>query len=112
MALEVTRDNGFMICSFDGELSFDVVQSVGAELDEYLEESPEVLIVDLSNATYLDSTGISLLMRCHAHMKREGRNCVIAGAKGPIERVIKIMKLDTVFTMTPSVEEAKAAARG
>lgn len=112
MGLDIERESGVVVCTFDGELTFDTLSSIRDDIEESLEKARIGIIVDLSRVSYLDSAGLSLLMRCHAHMVRTGGKCVFAGVTGNVERVIVVMKLETVLNIVPTLEEARQAIKG
>lgn len=64
------------------------------------------LIVHLGNVTYLNSTSLGVLISAHASfVKRRGR-IALAAISEPIKHVFVITKLDNVFEIFDSEEEA------
>jgi len=68
------------------------------------------LIADLTDVSYLDSSGLSALLHAHRLMTaRGGSTYVIASPGSPgVRRVLQITRLDTVFRVRDSVEDAAA----
>jgi anti-sigma B factor antagonist len=67
------------------------------------------LLVDLTNASYLDSTGLGVLLSAAKRSAQLGGSLVIAGAQPEIARVFHITGLDSLFTILPTREEGLAA---
>jgi anti-sigma B factor antagonist len=60
------------------------------------------VVLDLSNVTFLDSSGLGALV---AAMKLLGptRRLELAGLTANVERVFRLTRMDTVFTIHPSI---------
>jgi len=79
-------------------------------IDGLLSEEPKALIVDLSGVTFLASVGLRLLVSTHDKVGESGQFAVVAS--GPItSRPIQLTKLDEVFAMYPTLDEALTRVR-
>ena len=79
-------------------------------IDGLLAEEPKALIVDLSAVTFLASVGLRLLVSTHETVSKSGEFAVVAS--GPItSRPIQLTRLDQVFAMYPTLDEALAGVR-
>ncbi len=79
-------------------------------IDGLLAEEPKALIVDLSGVTFLASVGLRLLVSTHEKVGESGQFAVVAS--GPItSRPIQLTKLDEVFAMYPTLDEALTRVR-
>lgn len=63
------------------------------------------LVVDLSDAGFLDSTALGVLVSVH---RRIGDGLVVASARPSVRRLFEITRLDTVWRMYGTLEEALA----
>jgi anti-anti-sigma factor len=71
------------------------------------------LVVDLAGATYIDSVGVSLLFELAERLsQRQLRLAIVLPDSGLVKRVIKIVNLDAVAEIHPSVDDALAALHG
>ena len=79
-------------------------------IDGLLAEEPKALIVDLSGVTFLASVGLRLLVSTHERVSKSGEFAVVAS--GPItSRPIQLTRLDEVFAMYPTLDEALTHVR-
>lgn len=79
-------------------------------IDELLAEEPKALIVDLSAVTFLASVGLRLLASTHERVSASGQFAVVAS--GPAtSRPIQLTRLDEVFAMYPTLDEALTGVR-
>ena len=71
------------------------------------------LVVDLSEATYIDSVGVSLLFELAEKLsERQLRMVVVLPENGLVERVLAIVNLNSVAEIRRTVDEAVAAIDG
>ena len=107
MNIEISSKNGIILCTIEGGIVHKTIQPLDREITACLESSPKAIILNFEQVSYLDSTGVGLLMRCHAQMLNAGGRCIIAGAINSVAQVLKTMRLDKVLIMADSVEQAK-----
>jgi anti-anti-sigma factor len=70
------------------------------------------LVVDLSDTRYIDSVGVSLLFELAERLAgRQLRFAVVMPPGGLVERVLTIVKLDSVAEVHHGLEDALAAMR-
>jgi anti-anti-sigma factor len=69
------------------------------------------LVIDLSEATYIDSVGVNLLFELAERLgERQLRLAVVMPEGGLVERVLTIVNLDSVAEVRRTPDEAVAAA--
>jgi len=73
-------------------------------------DASTLLIVDVSEMPYIDSAGIGCLVGAHVSRENSGRKLIIAGANERLLTSLKVTKVDQLFTLAPSVEQALANA--
>ena len=110
LSIEVTEIAGVPVVRAHGEIDLYTVPEFEQALDVCLARQTQALIADLSETTYLDSSGLSALI--HAYKALSGRNgglYVVAPPQTPgVRRVLEITRLDTVFQVSDTVEDAVA----
>ena len=86
-------DDGGVSARLGGELDLLGVSELGRELDDLLSRSPQPLELDLAELTFLDSSGVAVLVRLANHFS-EVRT---SGANLPVRRVIDVLGLGWRF---------------
>lgn len=76
------------------------------EIVKQLNEVQNNCCIDLSATTHITSSGINALIRLLTKTRILGGDIVIVGVNGTIEKLFDIAKLDEVFTVMPSTDEA------
>jgi anti-sigma B factor antagonist len=60
--------------------------------------SPHV-VIDVSGVSFMDSTGLKVLVAVHREAEAAGGSLAIVGATRPVLRVLSVTGLDQVFTL-------------
>jgi anti-anti-sigma factor len=70
-----------------------------------LKANQKKVIFDLTEVTYLDSSGIGILVMCHAKLKKAGGTLRIAGALGLVEETLEMTNVNKIVCFYPTVAE-------
>jgi anti-sigma B factor antagonist len=70
------------------------------------------VIVDLRDVSHADSGGIRALVRGHLAVSQKGGHVSLANVSATVERVLHILRLDSVFAIYDSVDAALADVAG
>jgi anti-sigma B factor antagonist len=73
-------------------------------------DNSELLIIDVSDMPYIDSAGIGCLVGAHVSRQNSGRKLVLVGANERLLTSLKVTKVEQLFTIAPSVEQAMGQA--
>lgn len=101
-------DSSFPLVRLTGELDTMSAETVRAVLDEVVSAGPERIAFDLFGLTFMDSSGIALLLSA-----RQAAPVELRGASSTIQRVIEASGLSGVFDLAPAgVRAAQRFAAG
>jgi anti-anti-sigma factor len=107
---EVSYEGAVGVVSLTGEVDIVQAQGMRERLVGAVRNEDLGLVVDLSGATYIDSVGVSLLFELAERLsQRQLRLAVVLPDTGLVKRVIKIVHLDSVAEVHPTVKEAVRA---
>jgi anti-sigma B factor antagonist len=73
-----------------------------------IEKKPPRLIVDLARVSYIDSSGLAVLIEGMRNVEEYGGKFALAGLQEPVRTVFEIARLDQVFQIFPDVNAALA----
>ena len=96
---------GVGIVDVAGEIDMHTAQELGEVLEAAGEDQPQRLIVDLSAAGFIDSTGLSVLVQHAKRLLSDGASFEIV-CSSKLMRVFEIAGLDEVLTFHGSRAEA------
>jgi anti-anti-sigma factor len=77
--------------------------------DEFRARTPQVMIVDLSETTYMDSAGLGLIMNYYVAAADHGRKLLLAGMNDRIKALLEMTKVLGVLQTFPSVAAAETS---
>ncbi len=103
-------DEGPSVVSLTGELDLSTIPLLEGKLFEQL-RSHSGVVVDLTDLRFIDSSGISLLIRAHRDGDGAGLHTVIAPGS-QVERVFRITGIDRALPLFFDRTEARAALNG
>jgi anti-sigma B factor antagonist len=82
-----------------GDLDLDTVHRVEAALAELREEGCANLVLDLRGLTFMDSTGLRLVIRWHRVARDEGFQFAIVPGPDVVQRVFRLTGMDAHLTV-------------
>jgi len=74
-----------------------------------LEAGARRFLFDFSKATWINSTGLGIIVACHLSISGAAGRMVICGSNKRIEGVYYVSRLEKIFETHPSVEAGLAA---
>ena len=66
-------------------------------------------MIDFAQTGYIDSSGLGVLVSLAKKVREQGGDLRLAGLNDDLRTLFELTKLDTLFTLVDSVEEAVAA---
>jgi anti-anti-sigma factor len=103
LEVETVEGDGLVSLKLQGELDLSTVSKVEEELRRAEADEPALLALDLSQLTFLDSTGLRLIVTADQRAREQGRRLAIVKGPDPVQRVFAITRLDERLDM---VEDA------
>ena len=106
-----TVDERTTIVAVEGELDLARAPSLKWALIDALEAGRNQLVVDLSPTTFMDSTGLGVLVGVNRSLTAEAR-LAIACPRASLLKIFELSGMDGAFAIFPALEEALAYVRG
>ena len=97
------------VLPLEGEIDLHVSPEVAESLRSMTEKKPKVLVVDLAKTTYLDSSGLAVLIEGMQNVQEYGGKFALANVQESVQHIFEIARLDQVFQIFPDVDSALAA---
>jgi anti-sigma B factor antagonist len=105
--VEVVADAVAPVVRVRGEIDLSNTATIRATLIEALPHAASGLVLDLSETTYLDSSGIRLLFDVAERLQaRRQRLLLVLTEAALVRRVLVLTKLDDAVPLYASVDEA------
>ena len=91
MECELISTADTLTARLDGEIDHHTAKGLREKIDFEIENSsPKTLILDFSDVTFMDSSGIGLIMGRYKLMKASGGEVII---KNPSPNTLRVLKL-------------------
>lgn len=106
MQLEVgnNRSDGVPVVWVRGELDIANYHRLEQELRAVQSDNPEVVMLDLRELRFIDSTGLRLIVEMHTLLGSEGRKLVLMPPPPPIYRIFELTRLDRSLEFVSDVK--------
>jgi anti-sigma B factor antagonist len=107
-----TLEGGIGLVEVSGSLvGGDETDKLRQAVAGFVDRNYEKLVIDLSNVTYINSTGIGVLVSAQTSYSRKGWQIKISGLNKNINNIFVITKLTLVFDVADTKEEATKGFR-
>ena len=92
-----------------GEIDINAVPELQAAVDAAIRDSAGAFVIDLADVTFIDSSGLHVLLRARSLLGREDRALAVVCPFGPVRRVFELSGCSELFVLYRSRDEALAA---
>jgi anti-sigma B factor antagonist len=106
----ITEQSGRTVVALSGEIDMEEAPKVRRALLDSMKQKRDIL-VDLSQVTYIDSSGIASLIEGLQVARKQKNDLVLVSVSQRARRVLELARLDKVFTIHPDLATALAAAK-
>ncbi|MEU6687309.1 STAS domain-containing protein [Streptomyces sp. NPDC046832] len=100
---------GVRVVTLRGEIDHDVQGVLRGALLNQGGAVPERIVADLSEVTFMDSSGVNIFVTAHQQTTQAAGWIRIAGARPAVRSVLQVTGVDTFVSCHLSVEEALGA---
>ena len=88
------RQDGGIRFALSGELDLSTLDQLEAVLDGNLDGKPSLVVVDLRELSFLDSSGLRVLLGLHAGQREQGGRMVLVQGPRRVHRVFELTRAD------------------
>ncbi len=97
----VSRALGTVVVTIRGELDTYTAPQLRSQLKDLIDEQGNLtVVVDLSKTTFIDSSGLAVLVDALQRMRRHGGSLTLANPSRSTSKVLEISGLDRIFSLT------------
>lgn len=105
MKHRIKEKRGSIVVALEGDIDLEGSPAARKILLDAVQQGQPVY-VDLSAVTYIDSSGIASLVEALQRARQRGTGFALASVSDPARRVLELARLDRVFTIHASLDDA------
>lgn len=105
MKHEIREHGGYTVVAFEGDVDLDSSPAARKVLLDCVNRT-RPLVVDMSGVSYIDSSGVASLVESLQAARKAGQGFALAAVSESALRVLQLARLDKVFAIHPSLDEA------
>jgi len=109
LSLNISHGNDFALARIGGELDMATAPDARAFLLTVLAGGNLRLVIDLTDLTFVDASGINVLVRASRRAQENGGWLRLAGARPQLRRILHILHLTALLPAYDTVGEATGA---
>ena len=99
--------SGVMNIDLEGKiLAGDETDQVQEAIENGLKQQVKLFIIDLSQVTYINSSGLNLFLRLFTKVRNKAGELIYVSPSDTVKQLLAISKLDSIFTICADKEEA------
>ncbi len=106
MGFTVSQSDSVTVVDVEGQLIVGNRQELKQKVLEELEDGARKVVVDFTNTGYIDSSGLGVLVSLSKKIREQGGELRLAGLNDDLRTLFELTKLDTLFEIADTREEA------
>ena len=103
--LETEAEGSSALLRIRGDLDLQVVDQVTEALARIESAEPDLLVIDLSRLTFMDSTGMGAVAAAHVRALEAGRRFAVVPPPGGVRPAFDRTRLNEVIRITDDLAE-------
>jgi|ERR1035437_2622475 anti-sigma B factor antagonist len=109
MTLSEEKNGQVFVLGLSGQIDREGAKIFLERITHILDSGEQCLVIDFTDVTYINSTGLSALILVAKRLGKTGGKFILAGVIDPIQKVLKISGLASLFAVLPTKAEALAS---
>lgn len=97
MSVKIEFENEVLLCRLCGEIDHHTTLPIRLDIDDRIENCrPQTVILDFSDVTFMDSSGIGLVMGRYKLLSEFGGELEVTGLSNNSYKVMRLAGLDRI----------------
>src|SRR5690606_19343115 len=106
MSFQTSKQNDVVVVDVDGQLIVGNRQELKQKVLDELEAGERKFLIDFANTGYIDSSGLGVLVSLSKKIREKSGELRLANLNEDLRTLFELTKLDTLFNIADSREEA------
>lgn len=101
-----SADGGYQVCAVSGELDAYTAPDFRDALEAQLEQGHATIVVDMGGLSYLDSTGLGILVGTAKRCRQAGGDLAVVCNRDNLLKIFNISGTQEILNVVPSLQDA------
>ena len=108
-----SQQQGITIFKLEGEI-IDKNQTIGLleQIDKLIASGKNHIVMELAGLRYMNSSGLNVLVNILTKARNAGGDVSVCNLSSKVRELLVVTKLDTIFHILPTVEDAIEKLKG
>ncbi len=108
MSIKYHETDMSLVINLEGEMTASNSISIREEITGQMEQNEKNLLINLEDVSYVDSTGLGLLVALHATLRSSNKKMAIIGVSNTeIKKLFAVTQLSKFFKICDTIAEAE-----
>jgi anti-sigma B factor antagonist len=109
MKIEANKAGNILVIRIlETRFGADAVESFNQQVLPFIREGSPAVLLDLSEVSFLDSSGLAAMVSCLKAQNRSG-HLAVCGARESVASLFRLTRMDRILRFFPTSEEGVAA---
>ena len=107
MSINTTEKSGVIIVALSGKImGGPEAGQINEQINNSIDQGKKKIIIDLAEVEWMNSSGLGILIGAITTLKNNDGKLSLVNVSDRVENLLRITKLQSVFTIHPDVETA------
>ena len=103
--VKLSTENKILTASVRGEIDHHCARGIREEIDAALTaEGPDKLVIDMGGVTFMDSSGLGLVLGRYTKTEAAGIEFAVRGACGRVRQMFDMAGMDRIITFEGEID--------
>jgi len=108
-SVDIAQRDGGIEVALAGEIDLSTVEELQERLETALEEDPGLIVLDLRQVSFLDSSGLRVILRLNKRQEEGGGRLVLVRGGRRVARVLEVTGTDRQLEQVDDPSEIAAS---
>lgn len=108
LGLTTRQEAGATVVAVTGELDILTAPRLTTRLDDVIRRDRRDVVIDLSQAGFIDSLGLHTLLNVQRRLARQSRSFAVICGEGPVRHAIELTRLGEALGLVASFADYRA----
>jgi anti-sigma B factor antagonist len=106
---QIKKMDSVVLIELQGDVDLHHSPQLRQTLSDVISQKPSKLVINLGDVRYMDSSGVATLVEALQRVRKANLKMALAEMSDRVKSVFEIARLDTIFNIHPTTEEAVSA---